>query len=219
MTGALDLAANVVTALGTTGPLELAANAFTAASIVLAGRNNVHTWWTGVVGCTLFGLLFAGNRLYADVALQVVFVVTSLLGWRKWLRGRHGKPLPVTHAGAASLLRIVPLGLGATAAYAAMLHHFTNAYAPFPDSAVLVFSIIGQVLMMQRRVDNWGFWLLVNTIATPLYYSRGLHLTAVLYAGFWINALVSWRTWHKLAAREALLRPSFPSPSTESIRP
>jgi len=219
MSGALDFAANIVTALTATAPLELAANIFTAASIVLAGRNNVHTWWTGVAGCTLFGLLFAENRLYADVALQVFFVATSLLGWWKWLRGQHGRPLPVTHAGAASLLRIVALGVGATAAYGAMLHHFTNAYAPFPDSAVLVFSIIGQVLMMQRRVENWGFWLLVNTIATPLYYSRGLHLTAVLYAGFWINALVSWRTWHKLAAQDALVRPSSSSPSTESIRP
>jgi nicotinamide mononucleotide transporter len=209
MSGPLELAGIVYTAVITTAPLELAANVFTAVAIVLAGRNNVHTWWTGVVGCALFGLLFAQSRLYADVALQVFFVVTSLLGWWKWLRGREGQALPVTHAGMASLLWVVPLGVGATAAYGALLHHFTNAYAPFLDSAVLVFSIIGQVLMMQRRVENWSFWLLVNTIATPLYFSRGLHLTAVLYAGLWINALVSWRSWYKLAA----------PPSLESIRP
>jgi nicotinamide mononucleotide transporter len=199
----------VYAALAATAPLELAANVFTAVAIVLAGRNNVHTWWTGIAGTALFGLLFAQNRLYADVALQVFFVVTGIIGWWKWLRGQEGEALPVTHAGANSLLWILPLGLGATAAYGALLHHFTNAYAPFVDSAVLVFSIIGQLLMMQRRVENWGFWLLVNTIATPLYFSRGLHLTAVLYAGFWINALVSWRSWHKLAA----------PPSLENIRP
>ena len=216
---ALNLAANVVTALTTTAPLELAANVFTAASILLAGRNNVHTWWTGVVGCTLFGLLFAQNRLYADVALQIFYVATSLLGWWKWLHGQHGEPLAVSHAGPASLVRIAALGVGASAVYGAMLHHFTSAYAPFPDSAVLVFSVIGQVLMMQRRVENWVFWLLVNTIATPLYYGRGLELTGVLYAGFWINALVSWRTWHKLAAQVALVRSSSSPPSTESIRP
>lgn len=208
------LAADVYTALSATAPLELAANVFTAVAIVLAGRNNIHTWWTGVVGTLLFGLLFAQNRLYADVALQLFFVVTGLIGWWKWLRGQHGEALPVSHAGMASMLRIMALGVGATAAYGAMLHHFTNAYAPFPDSAVLVFSIIGQMLMMQRRVENWGFWLLVNTIATPLYFSRGLHLTAVLYAGFWINALVSWRNWHKLAAL-----PPTDSILTESIRP
>jgi nicotinamide mononucleotide transporter len=204
MSGALELAAGAIAALKATAPLELAANVFTATAIVLAGRNNVHTWWTGVVGCALFGLLFAQNRLYADVALQVFFVLTSLLGWWKWLHGREGEPLPVSHAGLSSMLWIVPLGAAATAAYGAMLHHFTKAYAPFPDSAVLVFSIIGQLLMMQRRVENWSFWLLVNTIATPLYFSRGLHLTAVLYAGFWINAVVSWRNWHKLAAPPTL---------------
>ena len=33
--------------------------------------------------------------------------------------------------------------------------------------------------------------MLVNTVAVPLYYSRGLHLTSILYVGFWINALVA----------------------------
>jgi nicotinamide mononucleotide transporter len=182
------------------GPLEIAANLFTALAIVLAGRNNVHTWWTGIVGCTLFGALFAQNRLYADVALQAFFVATGFYGWWKWVRGAHGKPLPITHASRAGILRTLAAGVAGTAAYGAMLYSTTDAYAPFPDSTVLVFSIIGQVLMMQRRVENWGFWLLVNTIAVPLYASRGLYLTAVLYAFFWINAAVSWRSWRRLAA-------------------
>ena len=186
------------------GPLEIAANIFTALAIVLAGRNNVHTWWTGIVGCTLFGVLFSQNRLYADVALQVFFVATGFYGWWKWLRGAHGKPLPITHANRATLLRTVVIGIAGTAAYGALLHFHTDAFAPFPDSTVLVFSIIGQVLMMQRRVENWPVWLLVNTIAVPLYASRGLYLTAVLYAGFWINAVISWRNWNRLAAQPAV---------------
>jgi nicotinamide mononucleotide transporter len=184
-------------------PLEIAANAFTAVAIFLAGRNSVHTWWTGIVGCTLFGLLFAQSRLYADVVLQVFFVATGVLGWWRWVRGRDGAPLPVTHAGLRTLLWMVPLGVVATAAYGALLHYYTNAYAPFIDSAVLVFSVIAQLLMMGRRIENWPVWLLVNTIAVPLYASRGLYLTAVLYAGFWVNAIVSWIWWRKLAARDA----------------
>ncbi|MFL6675181.1 MAG: nicotinamide riboside transporter PnuC [Massilia sp.] len=193
------------------GALELAANGFTAAAIVLAGRNSVHTWWTGIVGCTLFGALFAQSQLYADVLLQAFFVVTGVFGWRKWLKGASGEPLRISHASLASLLLTVPLGIGATAAYGALLHYHTNAYAPFFDSAVLVFSVIAQVLMMQRRVENWPFWLLVNTIAAPLYFSRGLYLTAALYAGFWINALVSWLWWRKLAAAPAHRAGHIPS--------
>lgn len=203
------------------GPLELAANGFTAGAIVLAGRNNVHTWWTGIVGCALFALLFAQSRLYADVLLQVFFVASGAVGWWKWLRGAGGTALPISHARPASLLWMVPAGVAASVAYGAVLHAYTSAYAPFLDSAVLVFSVIGQFLMMQRRVENWAFWLLVNTIAAPLYFSRGLYLTAALYAGFWINAAASWLWWRKLAAQQADCPDTVSSPHVhlESKRP
>jgi nicotinamide mononucleotide transporter len=203
------------------GPLEIAANVFTSLAIVLAGRNNVHTWWTGIVGCTLFALLFWQSHLYADVVLQTFFVATGIVGWWKWLRGGdHGDALPITYAGVRALLWTIPVGLAATAAYGALLYYTTQAYAPFLDSAVLVFSVIGQILMMQRRVENWAFWLLVNSIAVPLYFSRDLRLTALLYAGFWINSLVAWRTWRRLAADGAQAsHPVPPSLSIESNRP
>lgn len=199
-------------------PLELAANAFTAVAIVLAGRNNVHTWWTSIVGCTLFGALYLQNHLYADVTLQVFFVLTSIYGWCKWLRGARGTPLPITHATRATLAWTAGAGILATLAYGTLLHATTDAYAPFPDSTVLVFSVIGQVLMMQRRVENWSFWVLVNTIAVPLYASRGLVLTSVLYAGFWINAIISWRNWRRLA-RTVVAGSATPSLSTERLSP
>ena len=45
--------------------LEWSANGFNALSIGLAARNSVHTWWVGIVGCTLFAILFYDTRLYA----------------------------------------------------------------------------------------------------------------------------------------------------------
>lgn len=181
------------------GPLEIAANVTTAAAIFLAGRNNIHTWWIGMIGCALFGVLFYQWNLYADVALQAFFIVSSAIGWRQWLKGNHGTVLPVTNVKVRSLLLIVPAGVALTVGYGALLHSFTNAYAPFVDSAVLVFSIVAQLLLMQRRIENWPFWLLVNSIAVPLYASRELYLTSFLYGCYWINAIVSWVLWRRLA--------------------
>ena len=191
-----------------TSPLEIAANAVMTVSIVLAGRNNVHSWWLGIVGCGLFALLFYDVKLYADVALQLFFIVTCAVGWLQWLRGASGQPLPITRAGRAALSRVVPAGVAATLLYGYMLHLFTNAYSPFIDSAVLVFSIVAQLLLMGRRIDTWFFWLLVNAIAVPLYASRGLHLTAVLYGAYFVNALVSWYWW-RLQMRRAGAGPAL----------
>jgi nicotinamide mononucleotide transporter len=188
-----------------TSTLELAANGMAALAIFLAGRNNVHSWSVGIVGCTLFGVLFYQTNLYADVALQVFFVGTNIIGLWKWTRGGDGGPLVVSHANFASLLWTVPVGIAATAGYGAMLHFTTNAYAPFADSAVLVFSVIAQVLLMQRRIENWAFWLIVNGMAAPLYASRGLTLTASLYTVYFFYAMVSWYWWRKLIPKPAMV--------------
>lgn len=181
-----------------TSNLEIAANVTTAAAIFFAGRNNVHTWWIGIIGCVLFGLLFYEAKLFADVALQVFFVGSGIIGWRQWLKGADGQALAITNVDVRALMLIVPFGVLATAAYGGMLYQFTSAYAPFWDSAVLVFSIVAQLLLMKRRIENWPFWLIVNSIAVPLYASRGFYLTAVLYGFYWVNACVSWFWWRRL---------------------
>jgi len=183
--------------------LELLANGVILASIVLAGRNSVHTWWTGILGCALFGWVFFRERLYADVTLQVFFIASSAVGWQAWLHGRDGGRLPITRLAAWRQLGLVGIGALGALAYGLLLHLTTDAQAPFADSAVLAFSIVAQLLMMRRHLACWPFWLLVDSIAVPLYASRGLHLTAVLYAAFWLNALLSWRHWRRLMRREA----------------
>jgi nicotinamide mononucleotide transporter len=181
------------------GPLEVAANAAATFAIFLAGRNSIHTWWAGMLGCGLFALLFFQANLYADVLLQVFFIASSAFGWWRWLRGDHGHALPIAVADFRSLAWTIPAGIAATAGYGALLHYFTNAYAPFVDSAVLVFSIIAQLLLMQGRIENWAFWLLVNSIAVPLYAGRELYLTASLYGCYWVHAIIAWIRWRRLA--------------------
>ncbi len=184
----------------TPNPTEIAANLFNAASIVLAGRNSIHMWWTTLAGCILFAVVFLEAKLYADVTLQAFFVATAVAGWWRWLHGEHGASLPVRHSGVRLAVWSALAGVAVTLAYGSLLHQFTDAYAPFLDSAILAFSVLGQLLLIDRRVENWWCWLLVNTVAVPLYASRGLYLTAILYTAFWLNAVVSLRRWGRLAA-------------------
>ncbi len=182
-----------------TGPLEIAANGVTTISILLAGRNSVHTWWTGIVGCGLFVIVFGQAQLYADASLQIFFVAASIVGWWHWLHGgRDRQALPIRRISRSAFLLSAVTGGVAAAGYGALLHVWTDAYAPFLDSMVLSFSVLAQVLLMQRRLENWPIWLLVNTVAVPLFASRGLYVTAALYTVYWVNALVSWRHWWKL---------------------
>ncbi|MEY2926581.1 MAG: hypothetical protein RL367_1058 [Pseudomonadota bacterium] len=177
--------------------LEIAANAVTTVSILLAGRGSIQTWWTGIVGGVLFATLFYQSQLYADVTLQLFFIATSFSGWIGWRQGRAGDLITVTRGKPGLMLLFAGGGLGVALVYGAILHRYTNAYAPFWDSAVLVASVIAQLLLVRRKLESWLFWLVVNSIAVPLYASRGLTLTSVLYAAYWANAVISWSVWRR----------------------
>jgi nicotinamide mononucleotide transporter len=183
-----------------TDPLEITANVLATVSILLAGRNSVHTWWVGILGCALFALVFMQARLYADAALQGFFVVASVVGWWQWLHGNRDAPLAVTRAPRSAVLSSAVGGVFGGLAYGALLHGYTDAYAPFLDSLVLSFSVVAQLLLMRRHVETWPVWLLVNTLAVPLFFSRGLYVTCALYAVYWLNALVAWRHWRSRLA-------------------
>ncbi len=181
---------------------EVAANLVYLASILLATRNSWHTWWTGIVGCLMFAWLFFHANLYADVTLQGFFIVTSVYGWWHWQRGNHGAPAPIRRSSAAELMTWIIAAVAGAAGYGMLLREFTNAYAPVMDSLVLTFSILAQFLLMRRRVETWWCWLVVNTIAVPLYFSRDLQLTALFYAVYWINACVALRRWSVLLGQQ-----------------
>ncbi|WP_293933109.1 nicotinamide riboside transporter PnuC [Iodobacter sp.] len=180
-----------------TTPLELVANISFAISVWLAARNSPHTWWVGLLGCGLFAWLFFSSQLYADVTLQLFFIVTSLLGWWQWLRGHAGSALPVRRSKPQFIALRVALALLVALAYGTLLHYFTNAYAPYIDSLVLTFSVLAQLLLVQRRIENWPCWLVVNSISIPLYLSRGLTLTAIFYLLYWCNVLYGLYCWRR----------------------
>lgn len=183
-------------------PLELAANFFTVVCIVLAGRNNIHTWWTGIVGCILYGIMFFNVQLYADATLQIFFLITGVMGWIGWnankILHKVDKPTPIVNVNARTFLRMIAIAIVVSVGYGYLLHTFTNAYAPWIDSTVLAFSVVAQLLLMSRSIQNWQVWVLVNTLSVPLFWSRELYLTSILYGAFWVNAVYSYFHWKKL---------------------
>lgn len=135
-------------------------------------------------------------QLYADVTLQLFFIATSITGWIHWLKVRVAMSCrcagrkPVTFSSCCS----VPSSWQAATAFAP---HLYQCLGPWLDSLILTFSVLAQFMLMGRRIENWYVWLAVNTLAVPLYMTRGLNLTAGLYFLFWINAWHGLYQWRK----------------------
>jgi nicotinamide mononucleotide transporter len=61
----------------------------------------------------------------------------------------------------------------------------------------MVWSLVAQWMTARKWLENWILWLVINTVAVPLYISRELRITAILYAGLWLLAVLGYIQWRR----------------------
>jgi len=180
--------------------LELLAVVLSLAMVGCNLRINPLGWPLAIAASALYALLFVHSKLYGEAALQLVFITLGAWGWWQWLRGTTagGQPLPVR----ALSWRQRGLALAVTAAAWPLLgwalSRWTDSDVPYLDALPTVGSLVGQVLLARKWLDNWAVWLLVNGFSVLLFATKGLWLTTALYAVFAALSVLGWRAWARL---------------------
>lgn len=177
--------------------IEWLATLLGIACVALAALRSVWTFPTGIASVTLLGIVVFEARLYSDAALQGFFVGANLYGWVQWTRARGvlGEVVVRTMT-PRSRLRWAAATIAAGAGWALAMHRLTDASYPWWDAAIAAASVAAQLLMAQRRLENWWLWIAVDLASIPLYLAKGLHLFAglyLIYLALAIGGLVSWR--------------------------
>lgn len=174
--------------------LEVVGAVTGAACVLLVVRRSVWNFPVGIVSSAAYLLFFTQEHLYADAGLQIVFIALGFHGWWAWARGRTD----------STPIRRVPVGelTALTAAFPMVwllltqLLEFVMGAAPVYDAFVATLSLVAQWLLNRRYVESWLAWMVVDQVFVVLCWSRGMHLTAVLYAIFLamcVAGLFEWR--------------------------
>lgn len=174
--------------------------------VYLVARANVWNWPVGIANVVLFFFTFLRARLYGDALLQVVFLVLQVYGWWLWTRPvGSAAETPVRRASALENAALVGLSLAGTAAAALVLARHTDSPVPVWDASVLVLSLVATWAQAEKLVESWWLWIAVDVISVPLYVSRGLYPTALLYALFLGLCVLGLREWQRLLVAQRAL--------------
>jgi nicotinamide mononucleotide transporter len=57
--------------------------------------------------------------------------------------------------------------------------------------------VITTYMVAQKVLENWLYWLVIDTVAIYLYIDRELYLTALLMAVYVVLAVLGWFMWLK----------------------
>jgi nicotinamide mononucleotide transporter len=75
--------------------------------------------------------------------------------------------------------------------------HYTPASYPYIDSFCTACSVVAQVFMARKVLQNWLIWIFVDTIYVGVYIFKHLDLTAGMYAIYVGIALMGYIDWKK----------------------
>lgn len=174
-----------------------------ALAMVVCSIRELHwSWPLAFASSILYFFVFKDSLLYAEAGLQVVFAMLALWGWRQWLLRRDDDTPDVRihrmsrrggWLSAIALALLWPL-------LAFGLMRYTDSDVPWWDALPTALSLIGQVLLGRKLLENWLVWVVVNVISVGLFAYKGLWLTCLLYAIFTVMSVMGWREWRKRLA-------------------
>ncbi|HEY8520592.1 MAG TPA: nicotinamide riboside transporter PnuC [Gammaproteobacteria bacterium] len=176
--------------------LELTAVALAVAYLVLAIRQSLWCWPAALASIALYVVITIDARLYMDAALQAYYAAMAVYGWHQWRRGG------AAHAGVS--ITVWPLRLHAaaiagtlvlTGGFGTWLAANTDAAFPYLDSFTTIGSIVTTYMVARKVLENWIYWLVIDSLYVYIYAARGLVPTAGLFCFYLVLIVIGFRRW------------------------
>lgn len=175
--------------------------------VYLAAKNIIWNWPIAIISVVIYIFIFFKAKLYADMGLQVYFLVMNIYGWYFWSRNKSsGADVKISKVGRKEIL----ISLFAVALFTLALGTFlfkgTDASFPFIDSFCTACSLVAQVFLARKVMENWLIWIFVDIIYVGVYIAKDLHLTAGMYAIYIYIAASGYIGWRKLYRANQAIR-------------
>jgi nicotinamide mononucleotide transporter len=78
-----------------------------------------------------------------------------------------------------------------------LLNSGTDAKLPYLDSFTTWASVVTTVMVARKVLENWVYWLVIDSVSIYLYIDRELYFTAILFAVYIVIIFFGWFSWSK----------------------
>jgi len=170
----------------------------------LAAINNIWNWPVAIISVAIYIYVFYNYQLYADMGLQIYFLITSIYGWYFWSKKSVAEiKIPVTMINKKQIIIsviitvVVTPVLGYTLVTLSPILHYKPAAYPYLDSFCTTCSLIAQVYLTRKILENWLIWIFVDIIYVGVYLAKHLQPTAILFFAYIPVALLGYIDWRK----------------------
>jgi len=168
--------------------------------VILEVKQNRMLWPLGIVTSAAYVYIFFTGKFYADMGLQVYYVLISIYGWYYWSRGgdrADSGELPVVRINRQQLLLLFLTFALAWAGIYFVLDRYTDSTVPLGDSFTTALAIVATWMLTRKIIEQWFLWIIANVVSIGLYIYKGLYPTVILYAVYAGMAVYGYMEWKR----------------------
>ena len=185
--------------------LELAGAVVGLIYLWLEYKASVWLWAANVVMPAIYIFVYAESGFYADMGINIYYLVASIYGWAMWRYHRNGKhqELPITRTPRKAIAPLAAVGAICWGAILFVLLRWTDSTVPYGDSFTTAASVVALYMLSRKYVEQWLVWIVVDVVCCWLYISKGLYPTAALYGLYALLAIFGYRRWVQMMKEQS----------------
>ncbi len=163
-------------------------------------RQSILTWPVGLLTSALYVSVFFSTKLYADMGLQMYYIVISIYGWHEWIWGNSAtksEPLKVSRLNFRLGILLAAISFMLFILMWFILDNYTDSTVPVADSLATSLSIVATWMLARKILEHWLVWIFVDAFSIGLFLYKELYPTVILFAVYTIMAVVGYIEWKK----------------------
>ncbi len=168
--------------------------------IILSVRQNIWCWIFGIISSGVYLVVFFNSKIYADMSLQLYYVIMGVYGWMHWARvdssQTKGK-LPVLKLNMRSATTLFVITTALFFIIAWVLIQFTDSPVPWIDAFTTSLSFTATWMLARKIIEHWIIWIVVDAVSIGLYFHRGLYSSMLLFGVLTALAIYGYFEWRK----------------------
>ena len=176
--------------------IETVAVFFSIIYVVLAAKESIWCWAAALISVSIYIYICFQAQLYAETGLQVFYFIMAIYGYFSWRK--NNSLLRINELAISNHILIMILGSLLTFLLGFYLSAYTDSQLPIVDSFTTVFSVIATYMVVKKILSNWLYFIIIDAVSIYLYFSRDLHMTALLFSIYTIIAIIGYWKWSQL---------------------
>jgi nicotinamide mononucleotide transporter len=172
-------------------------------NIYLVARAKILNFVFGSAAVSLYFIIFFQTKLYADMCLQLIFLILQFYGCYQWLSKTDGfSKIFIQKSSSIFLLYTFLITTILFTVISSILSSYTDSTTVYMDSLITSLSLVAQWLMSKKFLIHWGFWMVADIFSIKIYLFKGLYFTSLLYAFLFIICIYGYLNWKKQAMQQ-----------------